>query len=313
VCDVLVDIQMFELGKQKKVYHTKKGMENIFNAAGFGKTTEVIKTAPAITLWLYGVAIIVFIAALLYWWFKPRAENVTALGPFVLKGTSVNPDEKSTLALFEQSQINSSMGNNFTFSFFVYMDDVNRERIPIAGPKGDFRFKTFIYILGVGDIILDPIHQMARFRLKPLTPEALARKDTTTDIDIENVMIARWNQITFTMEGRTVDIYLNGAHASSTLLENLPILNPVGILLESSPDFSGQAGLVQAWPRRLTSGQIADNYKRNTDTRGKPVIPDIAPKITDIFKHFPKTLCDIGLCGFQFSIGPIEYIDYEYA
>jgi hypothetical protein len=283
----------------------------------FSETTEnaaeAVKSMSPKTMWIVGIALIIIIASLVYWWFKPKPEDVTALGPYVLKGASLNPDQKSTVSVFDQSQINTSLGNNFTFSFFVYMDDVNRERIPIAGPKGDFRFKTFVYILGVGDIVLDPIHQMARFRMKPLTPDAFTKKDASTNIDVDNVMIARWNQITLTVEGRTVDIYLNGQHATSTLLENLPILNPVGVLLETSPDFSGQAGLFQAWPRRLTTEQIAINYKRNTDTRGKPRIPDVGPKITDIFKQFPKALCELGFCGFKFSIGPIDYIDYEYA
>lgn len=287
-------------------------MEDIFNT--IGEQVETVKPTSPRTIWIISIAIIILMAGLLYWWFKPRPEEVTVLGPYVLKGASLtSPVEQSAVTIFNQSQIDGSMGNNFTFSFFVYMDDVNRERIPIAGPKGDFRFKTFINILGVGDIVLDPIHQMARLHLKPLTRDTMMNKDAGVNIDIENFMIARWNQLAFTIEGRTVDVYLNGALASSTLLENLPILNPVGVLLETSPDFSGQAGLFQAWPRRLTLSQISANYKRNTDTRNKPLIPDIGPKFTDIFKQIPKSLCDLGFCGFRFSVGPMEYIDYEFA
>lgn len=287
-------------------------MENMFST--FGDQVEAVKTTSPRTLWFFGIAAIILVAGLLYWWFKPRAEEVTVLGPYVLTGASMTqPTDTTMVTVFNQSQIDGSMGNNFTFSFFVYMDDANRERIPIAGPKGDFRFKKFIDVLGVGDIVLDPIHQMARLHFKPLTRDAMLNKDAGVNIDIENVMIARWNQLTFTVEGRTVDIYLNGALASSTLLENLPILNPVGVLLETSPDFSGQAGLFQSWPRRLTTSQVAANYKRNTDTRGKPLIPDVGPKFTDIFKQIPKSLCDLGFCGFRFSVGPMDYIDYEFA
>jgi len=286
-------------------------MDNLFSALNAQGT----KTAPPVAgrnLWFIGIVVIILIAALAYWYFKPRAKDVTVLGPYVLKGASMIPNPENTVVtVFNQSQIDDALGNNFTFSFFVYMDDVNRERIPIAGPKGDFRFKTFINILGIGDIVLDPIHQMARLNFKPLTRNTGSLPGAS--IDIENFMISRWNQLAFTVEGRTVDVYLNGTLASSTLLENLPLLNPVGVLLETSPDFSGQAGLFQAWPRRLTTSQIATNYKRNTDTRGKPLIPDIGPKFTDIFKQIPRSLCDLGFCGFRFSVGPMEYIDYEFA
>jgi hypothetical protein len=286
-------------------------MDNLFRVSD--STSIQVKRVPiGQSLWFIGIIVIILIAALAYWYFKPRAKDATALGPYVLKGASmIQSDENTVVTVFNQSQIDDALGNNFTFGFFVYMDDANRERIPIAGPKGDFRFKTFINILGIGDIVLDPIHQMARLNFKPLTRNTGSLPGAT--IDIENFMISRWNQLLFTVEGRTVDVYLNGALASSTLLENLPLLNPVGVLLETSPDFSGQAGLFQAWPRRLTTSQVGANYKRNTDTRGKPLIPDVGPKFTDIFKQIPRSLCDLGFCGFRFSVGPMEYIDYEFA
>jgi hypothetical protein len=148
--------------------------------------------------------------------------------------------------------------------------------------------------LGVGDILLDPIHQVARVRIKPLTKTAIIQPDMVTNIDIENFMITRWNQLTITIEGRTVDVYLNGALAKSTLLENLPILNPVGVLLETSPDFSGQTGLFQAWPHRLTESAVAKNYKRNTDTRGKPLIPDSSYSFLKMLQNLRDALCKKG-------------------
>jgi len=260
-----------------------------------------------------GLIVFVIVAGgIAYWWFKPKAKNVTVMGPFVLIGDNGKPSVASTKPIFDQSQIHSSLGNNFTLSTFIFMNEVNTERIPIAGPSGDFRFKPFLYILGVGDILLDPIHQVARIRIKPLTAKAIIQPDTITNIDIDNFMIARWNQLTITVEGRTVDVYLNGALAKSTLLENLPILNPVGVLLETSPDFSGQTGLFQAWPNRLTEGQIAQNYKRNTDTRGKPLIPDTS-NFWKMLQDLQASMCRLGFCDFRFDGNPLKYIEYEYA
>lgn len=265
------------------------------------------------TILLSVVVLIFTIGILAFWWFRPKAQNVTVMGPYVLLGDDGQPHPNSIVTVFNQAQINQSLGNNFTFSCFVYMDDVNAERIPIGGPKGDFRFKPFVYILGVGDIVLDPIHQVARIRIRPLTREGILQPEKIAELDIDNFMIARWNELTVTLTGRTVDVYMNGTLAKSTLLENVPIMNPVGVLLETSPDFSGQAGLFQAWPSRLTEGQIATNYARNTDTRGKPRIPDVGFSILDMFRDLGKTLCSYGFCGFRFDTGPLEYIEYEYA
>jgi hypothetical protein len=235
------------------------------------------------------------------------------MGPYVLTGDNGKPTAGSTVPILDQSQIFSSLGNNFTISTFVYMNEVNSERIPLGGPEGDFRFKPFLYILGVGDILIDPIHQVARVRIKPLTRTAVMQPDIVTNIDIDNFMITRWNQLTVTVEGRTVDVYLNGSLAKSTLLENLPILNPVGVLLETSPDFSGQAGLFQTWPHRLTASEIAQNYKRNTDTRGKPHIPDSSYSFWKMLQDLRDALCKKGFCDFDFKSKALKYVEYEYA
>ena len=265
------------------------------------------------TIYISIVVTVLVIGGIAFWWFKPKAKHVTVMGPFVLTGDNGKPTTGSTKPIFDQAQIFSSLGNNFTLSMFVYMNEVNTERIPMGGPDGDFRFKPFVYVLGVGDILLDPIHQVARVRIKPLTKEAFISPDIVTNIDIENFMISRWNQLTITVEGRTVDVYLNGSIAKSTLLENLPILNPVGVLLETSPDFSGQAGLFQAWPHRLTEGEIAQNYKRNTDNRGKPLIPDTKYSILQMFRDLRDSICKAGFCDFRFNSDPLKYVEYEFA
>jgi hypothetical protein len=244
---------------------------------------------------------------------KPRANYVTEAGPFLLQGTQ-GQYTSELKTIFDQAQLNKDMGNNFTLGFFLYMDRVNAERIPLAaGPKGDFRFKPVLKILGVGEITPDPIHQMLRVSVEPqTTPRNPA---LTTHIDIDDFLIARWNQIVLTVEGRSVDVYINGVLIKSALMDNVPMLYPIGVLLESIPDFSGQAALFQAWPRRLTESEVTRNYSRNTDTVGKPLIADKGLNFTDIFNNIAEHFCSIGLCGIGVvpKMGALEYIDYEYA
>jgi hypothetical protein len=268
-------------------------------------------TTPTIIILV--VAAIVIIGVLLYFYFRKKSHEVTVMGPYQLKGVSNTSQQSSQETLMDSSQLSTSMGNNFTFSMFLYMNDTNAERIPIAGPAGDFRFKPLVYILGVGTITADPIHQKARVTLQPLTDRAVKKVDAPVEIVLDEFLVARWNQLTFSVEGRSVDVYLNGVLIKSALMENVPVLAPVGLLLETIPDFTGQAGLFQAWPRRLTGQEVLLNYKRNVDLRGKPAIPEPIINWRDVVKNFKVNLCKVGICGFDYKTGPLQYVDYEFA
>jgi hypothetical protein len=291
--------------------------------------TEAIKATPAGTL-IVGFFVVLVLGFILYRMLTPQARNVTAMGPYALLGSTTADMPKNTqISLFDMSVFQpgdeawymrvlralrilgarntgrASMGNNFTFSGFYYMEDTNIERIPLK-TTGEFDFKPTVYIIGVGEIRLDPIHQKARITLK-------AHGSTITNIDIDNVTVAKWNQIAITVIGRTVDVYLNGVLARSAQMNNVPLVYPLGVMLETAPEYVGQAGLFQAWPERLTVSEIARNYARNVDTRGKPLIPDSQLRWGDVWKRIGEQFCSVGFCGFDFSVGPLQYIDYEFA
>ena len=289
------------------------GSKNSVGASATASTASFVMNPLVI-----GIVAVLIVAVLFYYFYKPKREYIEKKGPFVLKGAQTSPIKNSEVNVFEYSEITTGLGNNFTISFFVYMDDVNRERIQIGGhgSQEPFKFRPLVSILGVGTIVADPVHQRARIRIQPLTVGPVITRTEPVDIDIPNFMIARWNQLTLTQEGRTVDIYVNGVLVKSSLLENLPVLYPVGVLLETSPDFSGQAGLFQAWPRRLTESEVITLYKRNTDLRGKPNIPDIGFSLQDFFNMFQKSFCDTGICDWFFNAGKLDdlqYVEYEYA
>jgi hypothetical protein len=259
------------------------------------------------------VAAVAVIGGGLYMWFRRRPDHATVQGPYNLKGITTSAAGSSQVTILDSSQIMNDTGNNFTISAFVYMDEFNAERIPIAGPAGDYRFKPLIYILGVGTVIVDPIHQKARVSLQPLTDRAIRRVDSPVNIDIDNFVVARWNQLTISVLGRSADVYLNGKLIKSAIMENVPLLSPVGLLLETIPDFSGQAGLFQAWPRRLTADEVMRNYKRNVDLRGKPFIKMEGLTWGEVWDSFKKQLCKVGFCGFKYDVGPLQYVDYDFA
>jgi hypothetical protein len=270
-------------------------------------------------IFLILIILIIVVAVVYVLYFMPKSDETRVLGPFVLKGVpSRKTANGSTLqSVLTQAQLTKSLKSNFTMGFFFNMDKLNMERIPFAGPEGDYRFKPLIKILGVGEFVLNPVHQRALLRLTPLVPMVMDGKFTTPpSAEIEHVMNSRWNQIIIGVEGRSIDIYLNGHHSTSLILQNLTWSNPTGVLLETSPDFWGQAGMIQAWPRRLTEREIWENYKQVTDFRGKPNIPDVGPSFKSIWQELYKLLCHAGFCpkkGARPQTSGLEYVDYEYA
>ena len=140
----------------------------------------------------------------------------------------------------------------------------------------------------------------------PITPSPA---DT---IILPNFLVSRWNQLAFSIEGRTVDVYLNGALASSTLLENVPYASPTQITLNPQPGYDGQVGYVQAWPRRLTMAEILANYRNTSDRKGKPAIPDSPFNWSDLLKGLENGFCSLGICPTASSTSPLRFIDYAF-
>lgn len=264
-------------------------------------------------------AVILIVAFLIFWFVfrtKPRYSEVR--GPFVMGPLDMPGRPKGTTKwspLIPADELSTLLSNNFTCSFFVYMDDANRERIPIGSQGYQYQ-----YLLTVGNsygVMMDPIQQKMIVTVIP-QPLRGVRADWI-NIEVENVMIAKWNQVTFTIEGRTIDIYLNGKLVKSKLMENVPVSQLGSLLLNNSPDFTGQAGLFQVWPTRRTTTQILENYKRNTDPRGKPLIPDVGPKLSlrDALRRLREQICSTtGFCGISIlvnDLGPLHYVEYEFA
>jgi hypothetical protein len=266
---------------------------------------------PKVVYSIITIAIVVVIIVL-YYYLKPKRKEVAMMGPYPLTIRPGVSEQGNMQYIMNAEDMSRVQGNNLTVGFFVYMDGVNRENIPLGSPDGEYRFKYLFILGGSMGVKFDPIHQKAIFDIysSPMGDSIFHEQQ----IVVEKVYVSRWNQLVVTIEGRTVDIYMNGKLVNSTLLKNVPLTSFSGIWLNSSPDFSGQTGLIQVWPERRTLSQIAENYERNTDVRGKPQIPDSRLSMKERLKELVKSMCtNVGLCGFRFQSGPLEYIDYEFA
>jgi hypothetical protein len=49
------------------------------------------------------------------------------------------------------------------------------------------------------------------------------------------------------------------------------------------------------------------------DLRGKPAIPDGGLEWGEVWKTLKEKLCKVGFCGYNYSVGPLQYVDYQFA
>jgi hypothetical protein len=268
-------------------------------------TTTVQKMVQKYSGYVIPVLIAIVVIGILVYYFYP-SNKTTVFGPFALVASS--PVQLSPRLLVPQAQLPKGLDENYTVSFYVYMNDLTS---PSFAPSDDMRYHKVVELTGACSIFMDPVQQSAQIVLNPATPSGAGLPNTT--LTVSNFLTSRWNQLAFTVEGRTIDCYLNGALVTSTLLPDVPRSVPTQITLYPMAGFTGQLGYVQLWPRRLTLPEMTANYKQTSDLRGKPYIPTPGTSLNDLLAIFSRGFCSLGLCVDPDNTNPLRSIDYLYA
>ena len=268
-------------------------------------TSTVQKMVQKYSGYVIPVIMAIVVIGILVYYFYPT-NNTTVFGPFSLVASS--PVQLSPMLLVPQAQLPKVLDENYTISFYVYMNDLSS---PSFAPSDDMRYHKVVELTGACSIYMDPAQQSAKIVLNPATPSGTGLPNTT--LTIPRFLTSRWNQLAFTVEGRTIDCYLNGALVTSTLLPDVPRSVPTQIILYPVAGFTGQVGYVQIWPKRLTLPEMIANYKQTSDLRGKPYIPTPGASLADIMAIFSHGFCSLGLCVDPTNTNPLRSIDYLYA
>lgn len=267
---------------------------------------------------LVGIAIAVVIIR----WLRTAPTDTVFLGPKNVGTGELTSPDTVWMQLMTADQIAKTTGNNMTCSFFVYVNHANVSKLPIRVSEP----AQAAYLLTIGNtlgVIMDPLHQTCIVDILQSPPHS-PKGDTIAfkaglrqilrSMTVKGVLVSKWNQITITVEGRSIDVYVNGKLVNSAVMDNVPISLFSGILLNESPDFEGQVCLFQMWSHRRSSQQILENYKGHVDLRGKPDIPDPELTLSGAWERFMKASCDkVGFCGFPVQVGPMEFVEYEFA
>lgn len=268
------------------------------------------------------IMIVIAIATIVMWWIRKRPQDVVYVGPVdVGKHANANGDAK-WIPLMTADQVAKTSSNNITCSFFLYVDASSLNTVPI-NYDGSYKFNYLVTMGNTLGVVVDPTKQICSVDILQAAPhgprgDTIAMKKGLGDIlrtlDVKGVLLSKWNQLTICVEGRSVDVYLNGKLATSAILDNVPISMFSGLMLNGSPDFDGQVCLFQVWPERRTAKYILENYQKHTDIRGRPNVPDPELTFSGAWERFKTASCEkVGFCGFKVNVGPLEYVEYEFA
>lgn len=153
----------------------------------------------------------------------------------------------NVLTTINASSIPSGVTYNFTYSIWVYIDDwsYNYGSEKVIFTKGDSPKVS----LGANENDLN-------------VSMKLDGGDNTFMCGLPNVPLQRWTNIIITLNGRSMDLYLNGKLTRTCLLKDVPSIDATSnLLLTPNGGFSGYTTNFKYWSDTINPQQAWNIYK----------------------------------------------------
>ena len=236
--------------------------------------------------WLFPViAGIVAIAAVIYIVFiylQPRSAS-SLVGPVDLYAPA-------NAVIVDRPTTSSLLRGSYTLAFYLFIDAV---------PDGGITSTPLLTCPGVWDLGYNAPQEQLMWRLGAHT------------VSIPNVPTQRWTQVVLSVEGRTVDILVNGALVKTHTMSDVPALAAAAISIVPGGIY-GKIAIVQTWARRLTLSDVASNYASTSDSQGRPYF---GPDFINVFKSMstPSAFCPSGNCSTSPVAPPTMVWEFPYA
>lgn len=213
----------------------------------FGKINlQSSVTIKDILKYLLFFIILVAIVYLIYWFFTYLRTPSASEPFFITKPVNANDSE---LASKSWKLPGSSDGLSYTYSFWMYVAD------------WDYSFGKWKNIFTVGN----NDNRMPAMWLYPKTNALHSRISTYADpnegCDIQNIPLQKWVYVTYVLNNRTVDTYIDGKLERSCVLQGVPLFNRNARLrIAQDGGFFGQLAQFRYFNRALTPSEIYEIY-----------------------------------------------------
>jgi len=244
------------------------GLSNVFARVPLG-----IQTDSFVWPFIGGIIGLLFLILVIYMIVQYYTTGVKNLitGPVNLYAP-VSP------LVVDRATTTKSMVGSYTLAFYVHLDSVP-----------DMRADTPLFTWpGVWNMSYNPANEQMIWTFSQTNS---AEKEIVV---LPRVPLQRWVQIVIGFEGRSVDLYVNGALVKSDILNNLPSAGNASVTIVPN-GIMGKLAHVQLWPRRLLIKEVAADYTETSDSQGRPFL---GPGLFDVFTGFklPNLFCPNGDC-----------------
>jgi hypothetical protein len=171
--------------------------------------------------------------------------------PYLVKGVlsgnqslTIPQDPKNSKSITIMRSNNESKGIEFTWSVWIYIDDLNvnsteKERYSHIFNKGNNQYDEVTNIANINNgpgLYLGPGgNNNLRIIMDTVNP-----KDTNNVIDITNIPIKKWVNLMIRMENKILDVYVNGTISARLVLDNVPKQNYNDVFICQNGGFSGK-------------------------------------------------------------------------
>jgi hypothetical protein len=231
----------------RKGNNTMKTMANTYN-----KSSPIAK----VIIWV----VVVFIVILLIWWIVyaiKKAKQQSTENPVII-GSPIDAWETRDPIKIP----NPSSGYNLSYSMWIYVRD------------WDYRFGKWKNIMWKGNVKskTKKKRHSPSIWLYPLTNSIKFVTSHTgangiTSCDVENIPLQKWVHLTYVLNNRSVDIYVNGKLERTCILEGIPINNANdNLIVNYNNGFYGKMGKMQYFTRSLSPEEIVSLYMAGPDS-----------------------------------------------
>jgi uncharacterized protein YneF (UPF0154 family) len=236
-----------------------KKTRNLANQAS--KTYQESSPMGKIIFFIIVVLFIVFIVYVIYVAVK-ASQKASADSPIIVNDVIDAYVARPGFALPQVTQ-----GMNQSFSTWIYIKDWNYK----FG-----QYKNILWNGNPGNTSTTPtnttagnIHSPSMW-LYPLTNSLKVMTSTSApqgveSCDIQNIPLMTWVHITYVLNNRTVDIYVNGKLERSCALQGIPILNNGNVFMTTGnplAGFYGKVGKTQYFTKALLPNDVMNLYQQ---------------------------------------------------
>jgi hypothetical protein len=233
--------------------------------AGVGATTAFLESNSMIAkvafvlLVLIGFIILLALGTIFITYLSSPSAN-----PYLVNGMisgnyplTITQDPSQRQSVYIQRSNNQSSGIEFTWSFWIYVTDLEphsvNKRYQHVFNKGDTNYDMSNGLAGVNNApgVYLTTDMSNSTNILHIMMDTVVQSDTNTMIDISNVPIQKWVHVAIRLQNTILDVYINGTINNRLLLTNVPKQNYDNVNICQNGGFSGNLSNLRYFSRAL--------------------------------------------------------------